>query len=324
MCEPPGQRSRCWTGRVNFNKALSGRCGYMSTEQQIVYGRTEAGVTHSEHSSDGAKTGQFWLRSVLSATASRGGARIWSLADQSVVSLGNFLTNVILARKLAPHEFGVYAILLGIVFFIYGAHSALVTYPLSIRGATADKDGLVRLTTFCLWTTGAVGLVFSAALVVVCLLLGRFCLGLCSATALFFLIVQETLRKALMAHLRFGDSFLGDALSYLGQVAVVLLLSLTSRLSPETVFLGMGATSLLAAGLQIVQLKIWSPYVTQAWALLVDFWSLGRWMLLNSVAGIFSTQLFVWVLAILMGAAATGTFQALINILGRGVCSFRR
>lgn len=288
----------------------------MPTEQQTIYRVPEARFAHSPDSGDSAYTARLWLRQVLSATGSKGGTRIWSLADQSVVSLGNFLTNVILARKLAPHEFGMYAILWSIVFFVYGAHGALVTYPLSIRGATTRNDGLTQLTTFCLWTSGGIGLAFGAALAIVCLLLERFSLGLCCAAALLLLLIQETLRKAMMAHLRFGESLIGDALSYLGQAAVVLLLSATGRLSPATAFLAMGSTSLLAAGLQIVQLKIRSLYVTGVWALLADFWSLGRWMLLNSVAGIFSTQLFAWLLVIIMGAAATGTFQALINILG--------
>jgi O-antigen/teichoic acid export membrane protein len=273
----------------------------MSTEQQVVYGVTEAGAERP--------------RRAVSATALWANTRIWSLADQAAVSLGNFLTNVILARNLAPHDFGVYAILFGVMLFIYGAHSALVAYPLSIRGATASKDGLVQLTTFSLWLTTAVGFVLSVALVVVCFFLGHFTLGLCCAAAMFSLIIQETLRRALMAHLRFRDSFVGDSLSYLGQVAIVLLLASIGSLSINTAFLAMAATSLAAAGLQIIQLEVWSARITHASLFFVDFWKLGRWMLLNSIAGIFSAQLFPWILALVRGASLAGVFQALTGVV---------
>ena len=62
-----------------------------------------------------------------------------SLADQGMVSLGNFLTQIILARKLAPGEYGIFALLFGVLFIMNVCHWALVAYPLSVRGSLADE-----------------------------------------------------------------------------------------------------------------------------------------------------------------------------------------
>lgn len=253
---------------------------------------------------------------VRKVTQSDGWQPVWAFADQAVVSLGNFVTNIILARKLVPHDFGTYAILLGVAVFIYGVHGALVTYPLSVRGAATSPNGLRSLTTLSLWLTAVAGLMFGAALVIACLLLGKFTLGLCAAAAMILFIIQETLRRALMAHMRFRDSFIGDFVSYLGQGGVVLALALNGRLSVESAFLAMALTSLVAAGLQMMQLGIWRLHVDRASVLFRDFWSLGRWAVLNNAAATFSVQFFPWMLAVLLGTTAAGTFQALNNVLG--------
>jgi len=273
----------------------------MATEEQVVR-RLDAVVSHDS--------------AIRNAARSDDWRAVWAFADQAVVSLGNFATNIVLARKLVPHEFGSYAILMGVVVFMSGVHGALVTYPLSVRGAATSTHGLRSLTTLSLWLTTVAGLVFGAALVVTCLVLGKFVLGLCGAAAMILFIIQETLRRALMAHMRFRDSLIGDSLSYLGQAVVVITLALNSRLSVESAFLAMAVTSLVAAGLQMAQLGIWRLHVERTSEVLLDFWSLGRWALLNNAAATFSVQFFPWILALILGTAAAGTFQALSNVLG--------
>src|SRR5271170_6186042 len=61
--------------------------------------------------------------------------RFWAFIDQGVVSLGNFMATVMLARALKPGEFGIFALLFGSILFLNTVHAALVTYPLSIFGA---------------------------------------------------------------------------------------------------------------------------------------------------------------------------------------------
>jgi hypothetical protein len=76
----------------------------------------------------------------------------WALADQGVVSLGTFLMSILLARHLAPAEYGIYALIFAAIFFFNGIHMSLVTYPLSVSGATVDTERLRHI------TNGSVGL----------------------------------------------------------------------------------------------------------------------------------------------------------------------
>ncbi len=246
---------------------------------------------------------------------SRANSGFWALADQGTVSLGNFLTNILLARKLTPHEYGEYAILLGILLVIYGAHGAMVTYPLSLQGASESRDGLRLLTAFSLWLTTGIGLFFGTALIVACWVLARPSLGFWAAGAIFFWITQETVRRGLMTHMRFRDAMWGDAVSYLGQATVVLILGRMGRLSIENAFGAMALTSMAAVSLQFAQMGIRSLRVQKAWALLGRFWNLGQWMVLSNFTGIFSAQFFPWVLALFRGSPMAGAFQALSNVV---------
>jgi len=58
------------------------------------------------------------------------GRGFWSLCDQGVVSSGNFLSNVFLARAISSHDYGTFAILFGVLLLLNNIHAALVTYQL--------------------------------------------------------------------------------------------------------------------------------------------------------------------------------------------------
>src|SRR5687767_3370998 len=83
-----------------------------------------------------------WMAPFAALLRSRGG---WALADQGVVSAGNFITGVLLVRNLEKVEYGVYFLIFGVLQFLHSLHQSLVTYPLSVRGAVSDQDDLRKL-----------------------------------------------------------------------------------------------------------------------------------------------------------------------------------
>jgi O-antigen/teichoic acid export membrane protein len=119
-----------------------------------------------------------------------------------------------------------------------------------------------------------------------------------------------------MAHLRFGAALWGDAVSYLGQVVVVVLLESRGGLSPKSAFVAMATTSVIAGILQAAQVGISFPSAAEMSGMLSVFWNLGRWLLLNGFVGVFSVQLFPWLLGSLRSVADAGVFQALVNTVG--------
>src|SRR4051812_38292646 len=78
---------------------------------------------------------------------------LWPLADQGVVSTGNFLTLVLVARSVPKNEYGVFGLLLEFIFYLNTFQTALITYPLTVKGAVIDRDQLRRLATAALILT---------------------------------------------------------------------------------------------------------------------------------------------------------------------------
>jgi hypothetical protein len=137
-----------------------------------------------------------------------------------------------------------------------------------------------------------------------------------AAAALVLWQIQETLRRALMSQLRHAWAMPGDMISYLGQAAAVWTLHLLGRLTPETAFAAVGATSGLAALVQAAQIRFvpggWSHVRTMA----VGCWRLGRWLLLTNLLSVATIYLTPWSLQASFGAKEVARFCALSTIMG--------
>jgi len=240
----------------------------------------------------------------------------WSLADQGVVSIGNFATNILLARNVAEHDYGVFAILFGILLFLNSIHGAFVSYPLSVKGATVALAGLRGLAGHSLLLTGLLSLPLMAAAGIAAVVLGRMDLMGWLGGALLFWQIQETLRRALMAHLRYRQAIWGDALHFLGQSAVIFAFAWWGELNLHVAFAAMCLAAAAGAGVQALQLGLRRV----RWGQWVEFvrisWDLGRWMLLSSLVGVVSLQVVPWVLAYFYGVDEAGRLAAITTILG--------
>ena len=69
----------------------------------------------------------------------------WTLVDQCVVSGGNFLLNVLLARTLSEEDYGEFALFLGAIFLLRTIDYSFISYPLSVRLCVANDDERARL-----------------------------------------------------------------------------------------------------------------------------------------------------------------------------------
>jgi O-antigen/teichoic acid export membrane protein len=139
--------------------------------------------------------------------------------------------------------------------------------------------------------------------------------AVCAAVAAIFWQVQETTRRALMAELRFRDAIWGDSIRYVGHVAVVAALSHWWHLSLKIVFVTMAGTSLLAALIQAVQLRIRIPVLTNVWEFARDSWKLGRWVLAGNATGLVTTIIYTANFRFFWGAEVVGIAFALNNLL---------
>ena len=241
----------------------------------------------------------------------------WALVDQGVASLGNCLSGIVLVAALPLAEFGAFTLLFGVLLFLNSLHQSLVTYPLSVRGASDDVNALRRLAGGSVHFTALLALPLTLGVAATAVLLNRASLVPWLLGAMLLWQVQETLRRALMAQLRHRDAVLGDAVRYLGQVLVLWLL--TWRQSPLTLELAFGAIavmSLLAAIVQAIQLR---PSLSIRYCntpLLRDAWLLGRWVLLTNAVTIVTVQAMPWMLGAFHGNAEVARFGAMALVMG--------
>lgn len=255
----------------------------------------------------------------------------WILADQGVVSLGNFLTNVLLARNLSLTEYGAYAFVLVTLIVLNIVQSSLITHALFIEGAESNQDELRRLTSISLVITlFSVLLVGGLVIGVVVVALGRPELAPWVLCALLLWQLQDSIRRGLMAHQRYREALPGDLLAYLGQAGLIWFLVQRGRPSLEAVFVIMAVTSLLAAAAQAGQLGLKFATFGEAlgpakssviasfgevWKFAGRFAKIGSWVLLTNLIGSLAIQMLLWELTLFHGLKATASLQAITNVL---------
>ena len=241
---------------------------------------------------------------------------LWSLADQGVISGGTFLTSLVLARYLRPSEFGVYALLIGLMLFLNTIQAALVLYPLSVAGAKADSELLRQLASSSLVFTALGWLPLGLGLMGASFLIGRPGTAPAAILALICSQLHLTVRGAFASQLRLREVLLGDSVSYLGQVGVVLVLVRGGVSSVGPVFVAMAATSVVAGMIQGAQLGLTASSWAATRTLIGDYWRLGRWSVLSSLVGIVTVQAPPWALALLHGPQEAASLLVVANILG--------
>lgn len=235
------------------------------------------------------------------------------LMDQAVVSGGNFLTTLVLARTLMPADYGLFSLLFLSLFGINTCHSSLVVYSLTLRGAVAEKQDLGRLTFSALLHTLLLSLPLSLMLSIVAIVLHHAELCLVLAAAMLAWQLQETTRRILLACRRVPAAILPDALCYVGQAALLFAFRPT-RLS--TIFLLFALTSILSCAWQLTLLGLSASrvYLREHAAF---SWRMGRYVLGGNLLNMFTLQIPSWGLAsFAAGAPAVAGYQSLLNLAG--------
>jgi O-antigen/teichoic acid export membrane protein len=238
------------------------------------------------------------------------------MGDQAVVSLGNFLLTVILARSLSKVEYGTYVVLYGALLTAHSLHAALVTYPISVLGAHRTPRELQGLSSNSLIVMSLLGAPVSAVLILVAWIITRRTdLLIVVICAMLCWQVQETLRRLLMSHLRHRRAVLGDSVTYSGQVIIAYWM--VHHGAPLTASIGFEAiliASLAGAILHAIALGLGVPNLTESLLLAKEYFTLGRYPLLSSFGYAGTLLLVPWVLAF-KGLAEVASYQAMMNIV---------
>lgn len=242
-----------------------------------------------------------------------GSKGFWALTDQGVVSAADFLALNLLARWFDKADFGVYGVVLETLFWINALQGAMVLYPLTITGAGgARRDLRGPATAALLFTLLLSPLLCGGVALGAGLSSNKIAVAFAAAVSMLLWQLQETVRQALKTHLRFAAAVPGDCVRHLGQVVGIYLLHKLGRLDVASAFLVIGATSAGAVVIQSAQVGLTRLRAAHLRALAVEFWALGRWMLLAALLSSITSVGYLWVLQYYHGSEAAGVMGAIV------------
>jgi O-antigen/teichoic acid export membrane protein len=244
----------------------------------------------------------------------------WGLADQTLISMANLGTLLILARALGSSEFGAFVLAYTALLFLNGIQTALVTQPHNVLGQNRQEGDYVRYTS----STALVQVLFSAILSVVALVSALAAAKFASHAAAILLALapvitawqlQEFVRRILYTEGRLATAFAVDLVSYAGQVAVLLGLVSFAEIDAPSALYAAGATS--AVGAALGGWKVRHSLRRRAdLAALKENWVFGKWLAAALAASWFAGQLYIYLTAAMRGATAAGVLRAGQIVLG--------
>lgn len=240
----------------------------------------------------------------------------WAIADQATVSLGNFATNLFLAKMLSPSEYGTFVLINGGCFLASALHNPVILSPMVVFSAGSGDLDTRRCGGGALLLTPLAALPFAATALGVSLVLHRPLAGLLTIGFMLAWQLQETTRRFLLSRFRYRNAIWGDGFSYIGQALLVVTLCWAHALTLERVLAFMAGTSALAAVGQALQGQLMRIGRRDLYQLAVRFWSFGKWLIVASLVSAAAGQLPLWVLAAYYSREQAAAFQALLNVLG--------
>jgi len=250
-------------------------------------------------------------------------SEIWALADQSIVSATNFLTNVMLARFMGLREFGVFVLAWMSVQFVNSFQNALIIAPMmSVGPKQEEKDrpayygALVfqelALASFCFIFAYTVLKISGNSI--------RFSdvkqLAFPLAVSAFAYQMQDFVRRYFFATRQSRRALADDALSYVSQLPILFLLHRAGHLTSANALWAMAGTSIVG----IVPGILWMEPLQFNWQWIREIsrrhWKISRWLSASALLQWTSSNLFVIAAPVYYGAAAAGVLKASQNLMG--------
>ncbi|MGI8744318.1 MAG: lipopolysaccharide biosynthesis protein [Bryobacteraceae bacterium] len=246
-----------------------------------------------------------------------------AISDQALFSGANFAVNILLARWLAPAEYGAFSLAYSVFLLFAVVHTALLIEPLMVFGSGKYQGvfpSYVRVLLrghFALMAPGIV-LLFITAFV-----LGKiysptaerafFGLALSGAAILLFWLV----RRVFYVLLQPGWGVLGGALYFSTVMGCMWGLRAVGQLSTTTAFVAMGAASLLASLILFARFGFgWSEASEPSFReVAADHWRYGRWAIASSAVSWFPGSIYYALLPAWQGLEATAALRALMNFV---------
>ena len=244
-----------------------------------------------------------------------------AVLDQGLFASSNFLLNVLLARWLAPADYGAFALAYSVFLLLGVFHTAILTEPMLVFGPGKYRERLPEYLGILLRGHFALMLPGAALLTAAAFLLGwlyspaveRAFLALAIAGP--FILLLWLLRRAFYVRLNPGWAAAGGGVYLLILLASILTLRAAGRLTPATGFLAMAAASLITCLILVALLR---PKVmtnsSAIRAVAADHWRYGRWSVATAGISWLPSNVYYVLLPAWFGLEGAGAFRALMNL----------
>lgn len=236
--------------------------------------------------------------------------------DQLLVSASNFLTVVIIARALAPEEFGFYVLLYTSIMMLGGIQSSLITGPMRVLGVGdkgSNSDYFQSQTYIQISQSLILAIVFSIILsffdkvnIVVIIY---------SALSVFFIQFYEYVRVVYLTKFHYKSLLISDLLVHLSRLIFLYILYINNNLTVENSFLVIFSTSAISLLLFLINNPCLNTKLTAFSSTLRSNWNYGKWLLLETIAFLLSSRIYIYLIGFIIGLELAGVLAALQNIL---------
>jgi exopolysaccharide production protein ExoQ len=253
------------------------------------------------------------------------GRSIWGLGDQALISASNFLTTVVLARRLNPTDFGAFTLLYAAVFFMVSLQTTLVSRPHNVLGATRQGEEYRRYTTVTAVSQVCFTAMFALVALTAALVAQHAAWGVAPLLFPLALVIvawqlQEFTRRVLYTEGRLRDAFANDLISYGGQATGIVALGYVGQLSGARAFSIIALTSAVAAAYGFWQIRgslicrgVWDAVRADGFA---ENWRFGKWLFGAALAAWVAGQLYPILIGGFISIAEAGAFSAVFTLMG--------
>lgn len=239
-------------------------------------------------------------------------AYLLAVVDQGLVSASNFITGILVAKAVVPAEFGQYTLLFAVIMALAGVHNALIYAPMRVNKPARDVTDYFRVQVSLQWLLSGILVLVSAPV----MLMANVPATSVAIFALCLILIQTQETGRVIYQVRYDAArlLLLDGVVHGVRLTLLILLSQIGSLNAA------GALAVIALASTIAVLVVWrdrlvtKPRLTAIRRVVADNWQYGRWILLEGVVSTFSVQIYLFLVALVLGSAAAGTYGALVNL----------
>ena len=246
----------------------------------------------------------------------------WALADQAMVSAVNFLTGIMLARFLGIEEFGRFTLIWLAILFMNSIQMAMISSPMMSIGPKQSHDEcsvyyravIFQQILFSLFTF--LFLFFGIRLVAIWMPEWEIIeVALPVAVVGFFFQNQDFIRRYLFSRQKVRDAFWNDAVSYIGQIILLVIAFSVYEIKILDVFWIIAFTSAMAVGFGLTKLENKLSNNSDLKIITKRHWDFSKWSTLSTLLQWASGNLVFIFTGSILGAGAVGILKAAQNIM---------